>query len=111
MAAHSRKYSRISFNNAGVDLKSRAFSLRFHVYYFVTTIERIGKLTTKTVHSEVVYNFSAMKSISSAFKAFGLSDENPTLLIAVVTTPKDNPREQLKHIRSIVHGAEVTTFT
>jgi len=64
-----------------------------------------GKLSTKTVHSEVLYNLSAMRSISTAFKTFGFDENLKQMLIICLGAQ----RTTLDKIREHVKGSEVRT--
>ena len=45
--------------------------------------EQQNNLTTKTLHSELVYNVSGSRNVTEAYRRFGIADESDKILIAV----------------------------
>lgn len=74
---------------------------------------RIDKMTTKNVHSEVLFCLSSTKNISDSFRKYGLGDGDTSVFV-VVLNDKDDTTMNL--IQSKVQGtqiplAEVKQFT
>lgn len=44
------------------------------------------KLTTKTIHSEILYNLSYSKNISQSFQKFGFEENGNSVLIAMIVS-------------------------
>lgn len=47
------------------------------------------KLTTKSIHSEILYNLSYSKNITQSFQKFGLQENGKSVLIATVVGDDD----------------------
>ncbi|XP_032819391.2 EKC/KEOPS complex subunit TPRKB [Petromyzon marinus] len=47
-------------------------------------LHRLGKLKTKALHSEVIYNLSPSNNISDAFRRFGVADGDTAVLVVLV---------------------------
>uniref|UniRef100_A0A7S2ZM85 EKC/KEOPS complex subunit cgi121 n=1 Tax=Rhodosorus marinus TaxID=101924 RepID=A0A7S2ZM85_9RHOD len=62
-----------------------------------------GKAACRTMHAEVLYSLSAMKSISNVFATFGLDGNQRELLIVVINPQKTN----IEKIQSSIDGKEV----
>lgn len=62
-----------------------------------------GKLATRNINTELVYNISATRNISKALKQFGIADTS-TYVLAVVFSPCAT---KLAALRQAVEGAEV----
>ncbi|KAL8553334.1 hypothetical protein ACS0TY_001850 [Phlomoides rotata] len=60
-------------------------------------------LTTRTLHSELVYNYSGSKHISESLKRCGISDSTTYILVARFDTSAD----EMTVIRGLVKGNEV----
>uniref|UniRef100_A0A7S2ZP78 EKC/KEOPS complex subunit CGI121 n=2 Tax=Rhodosorus marinus TaxID=101924 RepID=A0A7S2ZP78_9RHOD len=63
-----------------------------------------GKAACRTMHAEVLYSLSAMKSISNVFATFGLDGNQRELLIVVINPQKTN----IEKIQSSIDGKEVS---
>ncbi|GAB4858641.1 hypothetical protein Ancab_010114 [Ancistrocladus abbreviatus] len=60
-------------------------------------------LTTRTIHSELVYNYSGSKHISEALKRCGISDNSSYILAARFNASND----EMKAIEKLVAGKEI----
>ncbi|CAO2816678.1 unnamed protein product [Amaranthus hypochondriacus] len=60
-------------------------------------------LTTRTLHSELVYNYSGSKHITESLKRCGISDGCTNILAACFNASSD----EMKAIREIVKGKEI----
>ncbi|KAJ6795216.1 EKC/KEOPS complex subunit TPRKB isoform X1 [Iris pallida] len=61
-------------------------------------------LTTRTLHSEMVYNYSGSKHISESLKRCGISDSTTYILAARFGATSD---EQMKDVEKLIRGQEV----
>ncbi|KGN57536.1 EKC/KEOPS complex subunit TPRKB [Cucumis sativus] len=62
-----------------------------------------GSLTTRTLHSELVYNYSGSKHITESLRRCGISDSSSYVLAACFNTSPD----EVKAIEKLVHGKEI----
>ncbi|XP_028781047.1 EKC/KEOPS complex subunit Tprkb-like isoform X2 [Neltuma alba] len=60
-------------------------------------------LTTRTLHSELVYNYSGSKHITESLKRCGISDTTTYILAARF----DATPEEMKAIEKLINGKEV----
>uniref|UniRef100_A0A3P9LX00 EKC/KEOPS complex subunit TPRKB n=1 Tax=Oryzias latipes TaxID=8090 RepID=A0A3P9LX00_ORYLA len=67
--------------------------------------QSIGKMKTRSLNSEIIFNLSPTNNISEAFKRFGISHQDRSLLVVVVHSRDDS--EVLSHIAIRVDGQEV----
>ncbi|XP_050410410.1 EKC/KEOPS complex subunit TPRKB [Patella vulgata] len=65
---------------------------------------KVGKMMTKNVHSEILFNLSPSKNISDSFRKFGAGDTDQSVFIAVVD---DKTGQTLKAIQNTVKGQQV----
>ncbi|GLJ22058.1 hypothetical protein SUGI_0413380 [Cryptomeria japonica] len=63
-----------------------------------------GCLTTRTVHSELVYNYSGSKHISESLKRCGI-DENTTYILVARFDATSN---ELEATRRLINGTEIS---
>mmetsp|Transcript_13733 Transcript_13733/g.29302 ORF Transcript_13733/g.29302 Transcript_13733/m.29302 type:complete len:182 (-) Transcript_13733:124-669(-) len=66
-----------------------------------------GSMTTKGLHTEVLFCLAASKSIADALSTFGISDQSKSIVIAAFDTKPDKFIE----IASSVHGTVVPLST
>lgn len=63
-----------------------------------------GKLKTRSVYSEVVFNLSPTRDITESLKTFGLSDEYPTVLVVVINK---NGTNNMANVVPLIKGQQV----
>ncbi|CAL9682993.1 unnamed protein product [Knipowitschia caucasica] len=68
-------------------------------------LQNIGKMKTRSLYSEIIFNLSPTNNISEAFKRFGISDGDCSVLIVLVHKQNDTP--SLSDIVSQVNGEQV----
>ncbi|XP_031560571.1 EKC/KEOPS complex subunit TPRKB-like isoform X3 [Actinia tenebrosa] len=68
-------------------------------------LSKLQKTKTKTLHSEIIFNLSPTNNITDSFKKFGLSENDTTLLLAVITT--GDGVEKMRAISQHVKGRQV----
>ncbi|XP_069485328.1 EKC/KEOPS complex subunit TPRKB [Ambystoma mexicanum] len=77
-------------------------------------LQKLGKMKTRTLYSEIIFNLSPTNNISEAFKRFGLSDNDSAAVIVLI---EDEARSMnCEEIASRVEGkqvcfAELSTMT
>ncbi|KAL6502495.1 hypothetical protein OROHE_024500 [Orobanche hederae] len=62
-----------------------------------------GSLTTRTLHSELVYNYSGSKHISESLKRCGISDSTSYVLVARFNASAD----EVTVIKGLIKGKEI----
>nr|CAD1836023.1 unnamed protein product [Ananas comosus var. bracteatus] len=60
-------------------------------------------LTTRTLHSELVYNYSGSKHITESLKRCGISDETNYILAARFNASHD----EMKDVEKLINGKEI----
>ncbi|XP_012672770.1 EKC/KEOPS complex subunit TPRKB [Clupea harengus] len=60
-------------------------------------LQKTGKMKTRSLFSEIIYNLSPTNNISEAFKRFGISDDDGAVYVVLVY-----PKEEAADISSIV---------
>jgi EKC/KEOPS complex subunit CGI121/TPRKB len=65
--------------------------------------DQAGKLTTKTLHSELVFNLSGTRNVAESFRRFGISDKSDKIVLCVF----DANESQLADASEIVHGTSM----
>ncbi|KAG8005711.1 EKC/KEOPS complex subunit TPRKB [Nibea albiflora] len=68
-------------------------------------LEKTGKMKTRSLYSEIIFNLSPTNNISEAFKRFGISDGDDSVLVVLVHN-KDQP-QLLSDITAAVNGRQV----
>ncbi|KAK7902006.1 hypothetical protein WMY93_018775 [Mugilogobius chulae] len=68
-------------------------------------LQKIGQMKTRSLFSEIIFNLSPTNNISEAFKRFGISDGDSSVLVVLVFTQNDTPA--LSDIVSRVDGHQV----
>lgn len=76
-------------------------------------LNRIKKMLTKNVHSEILFSLSPSKNISDSFRKFGLADTDKCVFVAIVD---DQDGKTLQTVIDKVQGQlapfeELQTFT
>lgn len=60
-------------------------------------------LTTRTLHSELVYNYSGSKHITESLKRCGISDSTTYILAARINASPD----EMKAVEKLINGKEI----
>ncbi|XP_028307103.1 EKC/KEOPS complex subunit TPRKB [Gouania willdenowi] len=68
-------------------------------------LHTIGKMKTRSLYSEIIFNLSPTNKISDAFKRFGVSDEDDAVMVVVVHS--EDELKALSDITEIVDGRQV----
>ncbi|MBN3271355.1 TPRKB protein, partial [Polyodon spathula] len=68
-------------------------------------VHKVGKMKTRTLYSEIIFNLSPANNISDAFKKFGISDGDSAVLIVLVCENED--KCNLEEITSHVEGQQI----
>ncbi|XP_077987530.1 EKC/KEOPS complex subunit Tprkb-like [Glandiceps talaboti] len=64
-------------------------------------VNQHGKMKTRNINSEILFNLSPTNSISDAFKKFGVTDSDTSMLAAILN---DNNGEKLNNLIEQVDG-------
>uniref|UniRef100_A0A1A7WDN7 Tp53rk binding protein n=1 Tax=Iconisemion striatum TaxID=60296 RepID=A0A1A7WDN7_9TELE len=68
-------------------------------------LQTAGKMKTKTLNAEIIFNLSPTNNISEAFKRFGISDGDHSVLVVVVH--KNNEEQFVSDISAMVDGQQL----
>ncbi|XP_058214356.1 uncharacterized protein LOC131325893 [Rhododendron vialii] len=71
--------------------------------YKTLLVKSLESLTTRTLHSELVYNYSGSKHITESFKRCGISESSTYVLVARFGSYVD----EMKSIEKLVKGKEI----
>ncbi|CAJ0935554.1 unnamed protein product [Ranitomeya imitator] len=63
-------------------------------------LQKLGKMKTRTLNSEIIFNLSPTNNISEAFRKFGLSDSDSGVLVVLTDdgTGALNSQELISHV-------------
>ncbi|XP_041636947.1 EKC/KEOPS complex subunit TPRKB [Cheilinus undulatus] len=67
--------------------------------------QRAGKMKTRSLYSEIIFNLSPTNNISEAFKRFGISDDSESVMVVLVHSKDET--QPLSDIMSRVKGRQV----
>ncbi|KAI3366865.1 hypothetical protein L3Q82_009513 [Scortum barcoo] len=70
------------------------------------SLQKTGKMKTRSLYSEIIFNLSPTNKISEAFKKFGISDGDDSVLVILVHT-KSEESQLLSDITDRVKGRPV----
>ncbi|KAM7378058.1 hypothetical protein PAMA_013114 [Pampus argenteus] len=68
-------------------------------------LQKIGKMKTRSLYSEIIFNLSPTNNISEAFKRFGISDGDDSVLVVLVHNKDES--QLLSDIAAKVDGRQV----
>ncbi|XP_070709850.1 EKC/KEOPS complex subunit TPRKB [Pempheris klunzingeri] len=68
-------------------------------------LQKTGKMKTRSLYSEIIFNLSPTNNISEAFRRFGISDGNDSVLVVLVHTKDES--QPLSDITDKVNGRQV----
>ncbi|CAG01171.1 unnamed protein product, partial [Tetraodon nigroviridis] len=69
------------------------------------SLQKTGKMKTRSLYSEIIFSLSPTNNISEAFKRFGISDGDDSVLVVLVHGG-DEP-QLLSDIKTMVDGEQV----
>lgn len=98
---------RDNLKNGNVDFAAINPNLIYDPFQVVIAANKAAcnvKLTTKSVHSEILFNLSFSKNITQSFQRFGLEENGKTALVAVIVKNDDAVDEVKKKIIDVVRG-------
>ncbi|KAM9846158.1 EKC/KEOPS complex subunit TPRKB [Aulostomus maculatus] len=68
-------------------------------------LQKIGKMKTRSLNSEIIFNLSPTNNISEAFRRFGVSDGDNSVLVVLVHSKDD--LQLLSDVSAKVDGRQV----
>lgn len=68
-------------------------------------LQKTGKMKTRSLFSEIIFNLSPTNNISEAFKRFGISDGDDSVLVVLVHSKDES--QLLSNITDKVNGRQV----
>ncbi|XP_035003280.1 EKC/KEOPS complex subunit TPRKB [Hippoglossus stenolepis] len=69
-------------------------------------LQNTGKMKTRSLNSEMIFNLSPTNNISEAFKRFGISDGNDSVMVVIIHDKK-NESQLVEDIVTKVDGRQV----
>uniref|UniRef100_UPI0037E98F16 EKC/KEOPS complex subunit TPRKB n=1 Tax=Semicossyphus pulcher TaxID=241346 RepID=UPI0037E98F16 len=68
-------------------------------------LQKIGKMKTRSLYSEIIFNLSPTNNISEAFKRFGIPEDEDSVLVVLVHNKDESLA--LSDITAVVSGQQV----
>ncbi|XP_035529739.1 EKC/KEOPS complex subunit TPRKB [Morone saxatilis] len=68
-------------------------------------LQKSGKMKTRSLYSEIIFNLSPTNNISEAFKRFGISDGDDSVLVVLVHSEEES--QFLSDITARVKGRQI----
>ncbi|XP_036977363.1 EKC/KEOPS complex subunit TPRKB [Acanthopagrus latus] len=68
-------------------------------------LQKTGKMKTRSLYSEIIFNLSPNNNISEAFKKFGISDGDSSVMVVLVHSEDES--QLLSDITARVNGRQV----
>ncbi|KAL4656775.1 EKC/KEOPS complex subunit TPRKB-like [Arapaima gigas] len=68
-------------------------------------LQKVGKMKTRSLYSELIFNLSPSNNISESFKKFGISDSDSTVLVVLIHS--DEEGRDVQDIQRKVVGQQV----
>lgn len=68
-------------------------------------LQKTGKMKTRSLYSEIIFNLSPTNNISEAFKRFGISDGDDSVLVVLIHNEDES--QLLSDITGRVNGQQV----
>ncbi|XP_068759816.1 EKC/KEOPS complex subunit TPRKB-like [Montipora capricornis] len=65
-----------------------------------------GKMKTRTLHSEIIFNLSPSSNINDSFKKFGILDDTKEILVVMIG--KGNTDEKISELSNLIKGTQVS---
>ncbi|KAL9959701.1 hypothetical protein ACROYT_G033047 [Oculina patagonica] len=68
-----------------------------------------GKMKTRTLHSEIIFNLSPSTNITDSFKKFGILDNTSNVLVVMIT--QEDAVKKISEVSKLINGKLVTLTT